>query len=167
MYFSHRTTAILMAAVASTQAASQMALSSITTVAPTVITGDKMGTAAFSDDYTSTMVVYQAADSSVQLLSGSGPPSSASSYATSVILAAGIARNDTPLALAVDNAYYHIVSCFRILIPGNIVLTAAFFFNRSNICSTSAPPNAPGAITFTSYSRMSLSMAGRMARSIH
>jgi hypothetical protein len=167
MYFSHRTTAILMAAVASTQAAPQMALSSITTVAPTVITGDKMGTAAFSDDYTSTMVVYQAADSSVQLLSGSGPPSSASSYATSVILAAGIARNDTPLALAVDNAYYHIVSSFRILLPGNIVLTAAFFFNRSNICSTSAPPNAPGAITFTSYSRMSLSMAGRMARSIH
>jgi len=50
MYFSHRTTAILMAAVASTQAAPQMALSSITTVAPTVITGDKMGTAAFSGD---------------------------------------------------------------------------------------------------------------------
>jgi len=166
MYFSHRTTAILMAAVASTQAAPQMALSSITTVAPTVITGDKMGTAAFSDDYTSTMVVYQAADS-VQLLSGSGPPSSASSYGTSVILAANIARNDTPLALAVDNAYYHIVSSFRILLPGNIVLTAAFFFNRSNICSTSAPPNAPGAITFMSYSRMSFSMAGRMARSIH
>ncbi len=83
-----------------------------------------MGAATFADDYTSTMVVYQAADSSVQLLSGSGPPSSASSYASSVILAAGIARNDTPLALAVDNTYYNIVSSFRILLSGNIVLTA-------------------------------------------
>lgn len=166
MYFSHRTTAIFMAVVASTQAAPQMALSATTNVAPTVITGDKMGAAAFADRSLSTMVVYQAADSSVQLLSGSGPPTSASSYATSVVLAAGIARNDTPLALAVDNAYYHVVSGFRILLAGNIVLTAAFFFDRSNICSTSAPQNAPAATISTSYSITSLSMAGRMARSI-
>lgn len=148
----------LVAAVASTQAVTN-------TAAPTVIPGDKMGAAAFTDGSNSTLVVYQAADSSIQSLGGYGPPLSASTYTASALLAAGIARNDTPLALTTEYKYYTVVSRFHTLPSGNVMLIAAFFFNRRNICFTLLLANAPTVTTFTSYTT-SLSVAGSMVRSI-
>ncbi|KAG7004557.1 hypothetical protein G7Y79_00024g055070 [Physcia stellaris] len=73
-----------------------------TTVDSLSIGGDKMGAAAFygADDYT--FIAYQANDTSIHLLSGNGPPTTSSTYSDRVILAAQLARNDTPLAVAVD-----------------------------------------------------------------
>ncbi|MCJ1301958.1 hypothetical protein MMC08_004759 [Hypocenomyce scalaris] len=47
-----------------------------------------------------TMVYYQAADTSIHELSGTGSPVTGGQYTDSLILAAGQARNNTPLAAA-------------------------------------------------------------------
>ncbi|KAI9699653.1 MAG: hypothetical protein M1836_002687 [Candelina mexicana] len=104
--------AILAAGIFITNAAPQPAAQSepatvdsvttTTTVGPTVISGDKIGAAAFTDRNNSTYIVYQAKDTSIHSLSGAGPPVSGSTYSTSVILAADVARNDTPIAVAVE-----------------------------------------------------------------
>ena len=86
--------------------------STTTTVDNTVLTGDKMGAAAYTTDYSSTIVVYQAEDTSIRSLVGGGPPLSASSYASSLVIAANIARNDTPLALVVERGLYPRVGDF-------------------------------------------------------
>ena len=67
----------------------------------TTIGGDKMGAAAYLDATTATMVVYQAVDTSVHSLIGTGPPYP-NHYTDAVALNAYVARNDTPLALAVS-----------------------------------------------------------------
>ena len=90
--------------------------STTTTVDATVLTGDKMGAAAYTTDYSSTIVVYQAEDTSIQSLVGGGPPLSATYYASYPVIAAGIARNDTPLALVVDKGLYPRVSNFLIIL---------------------------------------------------
>lgn len=96
---------LLMAAIAGTQAVPHVSNVARTTTnnGPTILTGDKMGAAALTYGSSSTMIVYQAEDTSVQRLKGLGPPSSSTSYAADTLLAAGVARNDTPLAVAVDN----------------------------------------------------------------
>ena len=72
-----------------------------TTTGFTTIPGDKMGAIAYLDSLTSTMIVYQAADTSVHSLIGTGPPVASTNYADGLVLTANQARNDTPMALAV------------------------------------------------------------------
>ena len=113
MRFSSHIIAVLAEIIACVNAAPQTPATVLsTTVSPTVITGDKMGAAAFTGAYDSTMVVYQAEDTSIHSLYGSGPPATGSSYASSLLLAAGIARNDTPLALVVYGGLYTTVCTF-------------------------------------------------------
>ena len=154
---------MLLVAAASIQAAPQVSdVSTTTTVGPTVLTGDKMGAAVFLDGYSGTTVVYQAADTSVHALTGSGPPSTSSSYAASVLLSAGIARNDTPLALAVDNQLgFTLVSDFHLSFSFKAITKLIFecmirirtnsnlFLPRRNISSISAPLRALEATTST------------------
>ena len=66
----------------------------------TIIPGDKMGAVTYLNTNQATMAVYQTADTSIYSLSGSGIPTQGS-YTTDLVLTAGSARNDTPLALAV------------------------------------------------------------------
>ena len=63
----------------------------------------KMGAATFIDGYSSTLVVYQAADTSVRMLRGYDPPLNTFSYSNALLLAANVARNDTPLAITVEH----------------------------------------------------------------
>ena len=87
---------------------------------PTIISGDKMGTAAFINEQGSTVIAYQANDTSIHLLRGSGTPTDTTSYKDSTILAPRLARNDTPLALAVEWAAAEYGSG-TIPIPYNVV----------------------------------------------
>ena len=103
MQISHSTVAILAAAVISTHAIPQNTQTLSTNQGPTIITGDKMGAAAFIDGYSSTLVVYQAADTSVRALRGYDPPLNTFSYSNSLLLAANVARNDTPLAITIEH----------------------------------------------------------------
>ena len=102
MQLSHPTVAILAVAVVSTHAIPQTGQTLSTTQGPTTIAGDKMSAATFIDGYSSTLVVYQAADTSVRVLRGYDPPLNTFSYSNSVLLAANVARNDTPLAITVE-----------------------------------------------------------------
>ena len=109
MYFSIYVIPVLASVLDWTNAAPQVpwtVSSTTTTVDTTVLTGDKMGAAAYTTDYSSTIVVYQAEDTSIRNLVVGGPPLSASSYASNLVIAANIARNDTPLALVVERGLY-------------------------------------------------------------
>lgn len=74
-----------------------------------------MGAATLLDGSRSTFIVYQKNDTSIASLSGAGPPVTGSTYQSQAILAAGLARNDTPLALATDyTPLYNIVRTSRL-----------------------------------------------------
>lgn len=66
--------------------------------------------ATFIDGCKSTFVVYQSQDGSISGLRGTGPPVTELTYTTSLISAAGVARNDTPLAVAVSYSFFNVVS---------------------------------------------------------
>ena len=102
MQLSHSTVAILVAAAIRIQAIPQNTQTLSTNQGPTIITGDKIGAATFIDGYSSTLVVYQAADTSVRVLRGYDPPLNTYTYSNSLLLAANVARNDTPLAITVE-----------------------------------------------------------------
>ena len=163
MQISHSTVAILAVAVVSTHAIPQNTQTLSTNQGPTIITGDKMGAATFIDGYSSTLVVYQAADTSVRALRGYDPPLNVFSYSNALLLAANLARNDTPLAITVeyDAAEYgagpqhNVVS---VLSASPLLLTsrassqhqASYSSRHSPTSTTSAPTPAPAATTCTS-----------------
>ena len=81
----------------------QVAASSVTTtLSPIAVPEGKIGAAAFVNEFDSTLVVTQAKDTSITSVEGNGPPLSGNTYTSSIVVAAGIARDDTPLALAVE-----------------------------------------------------------------
>ena len=88
-------------------------LSTSTSIDLTTITGDKMGAAAFIPGGSGTFIIYQDADTSIKSLRGTGPPISGATYAGAELLPQGRARNDTPLAVAVEGSgvYYNVSCC--------------------------------------------------------
>lgn len=155
MHLFKDTVGVFALAIVSVNAVTPDAVTTNPTVGPTVITEDKMGAATFVDGYNSTLVVYQALDGSISGLSGAGSPVTELSYTTSVILAAGVARNDTPLAVAVAYGFFNVVSVVsasnlhRIHAKFGINTDNDNFANRRPISSISAPPNAVVVITST------------------
>ena len=104
---------LLAATAAYTNAAphAQVAAASVTTnLSPIVIPDYKIGAAAFVNEFDSTLIVYQAKDTSINSVEGHGSPLSGSNYTSSIVVAAGIARDDTPLALAVEGGLNPTVS---------------------------------------------------------
>ena len=111
-HFKHITT-LLAATAACTNAAPQAQVSAssfTTTLSPIIIPDGKIGAAAFVDEFDSTLIVYQAQDTSINSVEGKGPPLPGSNYTSSIVVAAGIARDDTPLALAVEGGLNPTVS---------------------------------------------------------
>ena len=85
-----------------------MALTSVVTAVSTPITvaGDKMGAGTFLKYNGYTAIVYQSQDTAINGLYGSGIPTTVGTYTTTQLLAPGVARNDTPLAIvSVGNSY--------------------------------------------------------------
>lgn len=111
-YFKHIAT-LLAATAACINAAPQAevtASSVTTTLSPIIIPSDKIGAAAFINEFDSTLIFHQAIDTSITSVEGKGPPLSGSNYTSSIVVAAGIARDDTPLALTVEGGLNPTVS---------------------------------------------------------
>lgn len=153
--------------------------STTTTVDTIVLTGDKMGAAAYTTNYSSTIVVYQAEDTSIHGFFGGGP---ASSYASDIVIAANIARNDTPLAVLVQKRlipnrkrfpdyFLRFLAVFSLLFPSSRNTSLIKHPpNRRSTYSTSAIPPALVAITSTRKSRSLLDRSracGELGRLTH
>ncbi|KAL6718576.1 hypothetical protein ACLMJK_004668 [Lecanora helva] len=122
--------------------------STTTTTGFTTIPGDKMGAIAYLNAQGSTMIVYQAADTSIHSLIGTGPPTSQTKYADGLVLTPNQARNDTPMALAVSNegtAHIFYLS-YNECNGGNLLMEASYTYaatwqngqlSSNNICVSS------------------------------
>ena len=111
----------------------------------TIITnsGNK-GAAVFTDAFKNTYAIYQRDDNGVSLLKGSIlNAQSAAAYTASGLLNPGIARPNTPLAIAIDYSPGNSAVCLHLpasfMVQGSKVLTIV---TNSHITSTIRPSHA-------------------------